>query len=143
MDRFLIIAAGFACASAPAFAAVPIEGNWTNPARNVTVRIAPCGGESLCGRVTSASAKARNDAARGGTPDLIGAELMSGLEQNGPASWHGQVLVADVGQRADAQFRLIDRSHLDVRGCALGGLICKSQTWTRVTGTVRRRVRSR
>ena len=142
MNHFLLVAAVFASVSAPAVAASPIEGSWTNPAHNVTVRIAPCGSEALCGRVTSASAKARDDAARGGTPNLIGAELMSGLQQDGEGSWHGEVLVADMGQRAEAEFHLLDRSHLDVRGCAFGGLVCKSQGWTRVAVTVRRRARS-
>jgi len=139
MNRISIAPLALLALSAPAFAASPIEGSWTNPARNVTVRIAPCGGDTLCGRVTSASAKARDDAARGGTPNLIGAELMSGLQQDGEGSWHGQVLVADMGQRAEAEFHLLDRMHLDVRGCAFGGLVCKSQGWTRVAGSPRRR----
>ena len=127
--------------AAPALAASPIEGSWTNPHRSVTVRIGPCDGETLCGRVTSASADARSSAAEGGTPKLIGTELMSGLEPNGEGSWHGEVFVPDVNRRAEADIHLLNPRILEVQGCALGGLLCKSQTWTRVSAPARARRR--
>lgn len=126
----------------PAFAASPIEGSWTNPKHSVTVRIGPCGGGVLCGRVIAASGQARAAAADGGTPNLIGTELLSGLEQTEEGSWHGEVFVADIGRRAEADIHLIDRAHMEVQGCAVAGLMCKSQIWTRVaspTARARRR----
>ena len=121
----------------PALAASPIEGSWTNPSGSVTVRIAPCGGGSLCGRVTGASPKARADAAAGGTERLIGTELMSDLEQTGDSSWHGTIFVPDANRSADADLELTGPRTLDIQGCALGGLICKSQQWTRVAAPTR------
>ena len=129
--------------AAPALAASPLEGSWTNPKRSVTVRIAPCGNGVLCGRVTAASGQARAAAADGGTPRLIGTELLSGLEQNGEGSWHGEVFVPDIGRRAEADIHLLDRTHMEVQGCALGGMLCKSQLWTRVASPPAGRARRR
>ena len=138
MKALALAAALFA---GPALAASPIEGNWTNPKHSVTVRIAPCGGSVLCGRVIAASPQAQGDAAAGGTPRLIGAELMSGLEQTGEGSWHGMIFVPDVNRRAEADLHLMDARTLEIEGCALGGLLCKSQTWTRVAAPARGRRR--
>ncbi len=135
MKAFLLTAA---LLTSPALAATPIEGSWTNPSHSVIVRIGPCG-FGLCGRVTGASPKARADAAAGGTPNLIGAELMSGLEQNGVGSWRGSIFVPDANRRADADLHLLDARTLEIEGCALGGLLCKSQTWTRVSPPQRSR----
>lgn len=121
----------------PAVAASPIEGNWTNPTHSVTVRIAACGGGALCGRVVSATAKARQDAAQGGTSNLVGTELMSGLVPNGEGSWHGTIFVPDVNRRADADVHLMNARTLQIEGCALGGLLCRSQVWTRASAPAR------
>ena len=141
MKALLLTAA--ALVSAPALAASPLEGSWTNPKHSVTVRIAPCGDGLLCGRVTSASGQARAAAADGGTPRLIGTELLSGLEQNGEGSWHGEVFVPDIGRRAEADIHLLDRTHMEVQGCAVAGFMCKSQVWTRVASPPAGRARRR
>ena len=130
----LIPALALLAASAPALAASPLEGSWTNPKGSVTVRIAPCGDDALCGRVTSASAGAKADAAESGTPNLIGTELLSELVSNGEGSWHGLVFVPAVGRQADADVHLLSRSTMEVSGCALAGMLCKTQQWTRVAG---------
>ena len=110
-------------------AASPLEGVWTNPSRNVTVRIGPCGA-TLCGRVTSASAAARQEAASAGTPQLVGTRLMSDIAQTGPASWTADIFVPDRNVRAAGEIQLVGPREMSVSGCALGGLVCKSQAWT-------------
>ena len=127
---------------AAAMAASPLEGSWTNPKGSVTVRIAPCG-PTLCGRVTSASPEARNDAAAAGTPRLIGTEIMGGLEQVGQGEWAGSVFVPDRNVRAQGNFRLLSATRLSVEGCAIGGLLCKEQLWTRVAAARPKRRRPR
>jgi len=126
--KYLIAAALFA---SPTFAASPIEGRWTNPARSVTVRIAPCGA-SLCGRVVGATPEAVAKAAAAGTPRLIGTELMSRLERVGDSTWRGTFFVPDRNMRAPGELRMIGPRALEIEGCAMGGLVCKTQLWTRI-----------
>lgn len=131
MTRLAYLAA--VLVASPAIAASPLEGNWTNPAGSVTVRIAPCGRGVLCGRVVRASASAIDKAAAAGTR-LIGAELMSDLEPIGQGAWHGSFFVPDRNVRADGEVHLLNARTLEVEGCAMAGLLCKSQQWSRVSG---------
>jgi uncharacterized protein (DUF2147 family) len=132
-----LTAAGLAMMAGAASAAGPIEGNWVNPSRTVTVHIGPCGAQ-LCGRVVSASAKARGDAAAAGTARLIGTRLMSGLEPTGEGAWRAEIFVPDRNLRAPGELHLTGPRTLDVQGC-LGGLICKTQTWVKVAAPVKRK----
>ena len=136
--KYLLAAALFA---GPAFAASPIEGQWTNPARSVTVRIAPCGRASLCGRVINASPDAKAKAAAGGTPRLIGTELMSRLVPVGEGAWRGDFFVPNRNIRAPGELHLLGPRTLEIEGCAVPGLLCKTQQWTRVAA--RRKARRR
>ena len=139
--KVLLLAASLLAASlvaTPALAASPLEGNWTNPKRSVTVRIGPCGGP-LCARVVAASPDARAAAADGGTPRLVGTELMSGIAPNGTGSWTADIFVPDVNRRAQGELHLLGPRTLEVQGCALGGMLCKTQVWSRVGGPARRR----
>ena len=135
---FLLAAALFA---SPAIAASPIEGEWTNPARSVTVRIAACGGASLCGRVIRASPEAKAKAAAAGTPRLIGTELMSRLVPVGEGAWRGEFFVPDRNVRAPGELHLLGPRTLEIEGCAVAGLLCKSQQWTKVATTRKARRR--
>ena len=130
MNRIaMILAAAVAFAPVPALAASPLEGTWTNPKRNVTVRIAPCG-QSLCGKVVSASAKARRSAAEGGTRNLVGTTILRDLRATGANRWKGQVFMPKANRHAGASLALRG-NQLTVQGCLLG-VICKDQTWLRV-----------
>jgi len=139
MFRIFLIA--IALVASPAFAASPIEGQWTNPARSVTVRIAACGGGSLCGRIVGASPDAKAKAAAAGTPRLIGTELMSRIVPAGEGAWRGIFFVPDRNVRAPGELRLLGPRTLEIEGCAMAGLLCKSQQWTRVAATRKARRR--
>jgi uncharacterized protein (DUF2147 family) len=131
MNKFTIImAAAVALTPVPSLAATPLEGTWTNPKRTVTVRIAPCGA-TLCGRVVNASAKARRDAAEGGTRNLVGATILKDLRPAGANRWRGQVFMPKANRHAGANLHLAG-NRLTVQGCILG-VICKDQTWSRVS----------
>jgi uncharacterized protein (DUF2147 family) len=125
-----ILAVALAFAPAPALAASPIEGLWTNPKGNVIVRIAPCGPQ-LCGKVVRASAKARAKAAERGTENLLGRTMLSGLQPVGPNKWRGKVFVPRVGRNVTGNLSLSGSTRLNVQGC-VAGVICKSQSWKRV-----------
>lgn len=129
--------------AAPAVAAPSaIEGQWTNPARSVTVRIAKCG-PSWCGRVASATPGARAKAAAAGTPRLVGTELMSGLTPIGEGAWRGDFFVPDRNLRAPGELHLLGARTIEIEGCAVPGILCKSQQWTRVSATPSPRPRAR
>lgn len=124
-------------AAGAASAAGPIEGNWVNPSRTVTVHIGPCG-RQLCGRVVSASAKAKDDAAAAGTDRLVGTMLISEMEPDGEGSWNAQIFVPDRNIHAQGEIHLTGPRTLDIQGC-MGGLFCKTQTWVRVASPVKRK----
>jgi uncharacterized protein (DUF2147 family) len=127
-----VLAAAALAGSASATAAPqsPIAGKWINPARSVIIRIAPCG-DGLCGTVTWASAKAKQDASAG-TQSLVGTQLLTGLHQQG-SEWEGQLFVPDRNLHVGAKIEPAGRQ-LKVSGCALGGFLCDSQLWTRSKG---------
>lgn len=112
--------------------ATPLAGQWTSPTHSVTIRIAACGGGAYCGRVTAASAKAKADALKGSGRALIGTQLMRDFRPDGAGGWRGKLYIPDVRQTADATMRMAGRNAIEVKGCGLGGLVCKTQTWTRV-----------
>jgi uncharacterized protein (DUF2147 family) len=107
------------------------EGRWENPGRSVIIAIAPCGNEH-CGIVEWASEKAEADARRGGTDPLVGAQLLSGLHSRSPGRWTGKLFIPDLNKRSKADLRWLGPDRLKVTGCAVGGILCKSQLWTRV-----------
>lgn len=107
-----------------------IEGQWANPSASVVMRIAPCG-DMLCGTVVSATDKAKADARKGGTEDLIGAQLLTGLQEKQPGRWSGRLFIPDINKRSRAKLELTTPDSLKVSGCLVGKMLCRSQTWTR------------
>ena len=126
----LALAAAAPAASAAIAAEAPL-GIWQNPAGTVRVRTNLCSGGTLCGRVIWATAGAIADAQAGGTRQLIGTELMHDYRPSGPGLWRGRVYVPDMGATFFSRISQIDGDHVRVSGCILGGLLCKSQIWTR------------
>jgi uncharacterized protein (DUF2147 family) len=126
MLGYLVAAAFFWRAVEP-----DLAGSWTNTAGTVVVLIAPCAEGGWCGTVQWASEKAKADAARAGTATLVGAEILHRFVPAGGKRWKGRLFVPDLRQRSKAEIRLVEPDRLRVRGCAVGGLICRSQLWTR------------
>jgi uncharacterized protein (DUF2147 family) len=135
--RQILAKAGFVLVAAAvpvmASAQAALEGQWKNPKGSVIVRLGPCG-DSLCGIVVRATDHAKESARKGGTPDLIGTRILSGLRRNGDGTFKGQVFDPKRNIRAPATVRLVGPDTLQVRGCAIAGmLLCKEQVWTRVS----------
>ncbi len=116
---------------APALAASPLEGLWTNPKRSVVVRIAPCG-PAWCGKVVSATAREEAKAARYGMDELEGEQMLTGLRPAGSGRWKGQVFVPKLGRKVGSTVTIASRNQMKVSGC-VAGLFCKTQVWTRVS----------
>ena len=102
-----------------------------NPSNSVHVRIHPCG-KSRCGTVVWANDKAKADSARGGTRNLVGTELFREFREVSPKVWKGKVFVPDLNKIFTGTGTVQDQNTIIARGCLIGNIGCKSQTWTRV-----------
>ena len=122
-----IAATSLLLASSP-LAAAEIEGRWRSPGGNSIIEIAPCGGD-LCGTVAWASDKAKKDAAKT-TNDLVGTQLLTGLQEKKPGRWQGKLFIPDKNMRVSAKIQLASPSQLKVSGCA-AKVICHTQTWNK------------
>jgi len=109
-----------------------LSGQWKNPKGSVVVRLTPCG-SAICGVVVHASEHAKDTARKGGTPNLIGTRILSGLRPTGDGRFRGQAFDPKRNIHAPATVRLLGPDALSVEGCALLGLVCKEQRWTRVS----------
>jgi uncharacterized protein (DUF2147 family) len=115
-----------------ASAKAALEGHWKNPKGSVVVRVSSCG-DAYCGVVIQASDKAKATAKKGGTPNLIGTRILSGMKPVGDGTYKGQAFDPKRNIRAPATIRLLGSSTLVVKGCLISGIICKEQRWTRVS----------
>jgi uncharacterized protein (DUF2147 family) len=115
----------------PTLDAPSIFGMWENPHHTVVVKTQACEGK-LCGAVAWASPDAIQDARDGGTPQLIGTEILRDYRSTGPHRWQGQVFLPDHGMSFYSTIHQVGSDTMKVSGCILGGLICKSQLWHRV-----------
>jgi uncharacterized protein (DUF2147 family) len=107
------------------------EGLWSNPHDSVVVQTGECGGK-LCGWVIWASERAKADASEKGTRNLVGTELLQNYRPDGPDRWSGTVYVPDTGGRFASEITQLSPTRLQIRGCILHRLLCKSQIWTHV-----------
>jgi uncharacterized protein (DUF2147 family) len=109
----------------------PIFGTWTNPRRTIVVKTSLCG-SALCGEIVAAGAEAQNDAREAGVEHLIGTELLRNYRKTGSGHWTGTVFVPDMARSFSSHIVQRSPDVLRISGCILGGLICKSQDWTRI-----------
>ncbi|RVT94114.1 DUF2147 domain-containing protein [Sphingomonas crocodyli] len=106
-------------------------GIWRNPQNSVHVRAERCG-KYMCGTVVWANDKAKADARRGGTAELIGLQLFREFRLDKKGEWRGKVHVPDIGKTLSGTISVVDENTLVGTGCLIGRVGCKSQTWTRL-----------
>jgi uncharacterized protein (DUF2147 family) len=110
-----------------------IQGQWRSPGGNSIIAIAPCG-SALCGTVAWASAQAKA-ASRKATDQLVGTQLLTGLQQRDNSSqWQGKLFIPDKNLHVTAKLQLVGQQQLKVSGCAAGRALCRSAIWTRADG---------
>jgi uncharacterized protein (DUF2147 family) len=136
-----LCAVGVLTAAGPAVAADP-NGTWLTEPGTSRIRIADCGG-ALCGTIVwlkdlidAQTQKPRidkfnADASRRTRP-LMGTTIVIGMKPAGADKWSGQVYNAEDGKTYTGSITMQGANALKLEGCALGGLLCKGQTWTRV-----------
>lgn len=117
-----------ACGAFPAAALgqAPLEGRWANPHHTVIVNVARCG-TAYCGTVTWASVKNR---AAGTAP---GTRVLNGLRATGDGTYEGKAFEPKRKIHGSAVVRQEGPNVMVVKGCAVLGLFCKEQRWTRVS----------
>lgn len=120
-------------APASASAQPSIEGRWANPKRNVIVEVERCG-PAYCGTVSSANPKAKQVARKAGTSSLVGTRVLTGLKRQGNGVYKGRVFDPKRNLRVPATVRPVGPNTLMIEGCAIPGVLCKEQRWTRVGG---------
>lgn len=134
--------AGLLLSSALAFAAEP-TGIWYTAQNRAQVRITHCNHDALCGDIVwlkepndPQSGKPRTDlnnpdAAKRNQP-LIGVRVVLRLTPSDtPGKWQGRVYNADDGHTYSGYLTMTGANTLQLKGCVLGGIICKSEDWTR------------
>ena len=112
--HFILAGAIVGALAAPAFAGEPIEGTWHRPSTGTLVKFAPCGGNSFCGTVLNGTYKGKSIGKMSGSgADYKGkiTDLAAGKTYNGKANVSGNLM--------------------DLKGCILGGAICKGEKWNR------------
>ena len=127
-----VLAALMAAATVPAMASDgPPEGRitglWATEPREsgayITVRIRPCRSSpaTRCGVVAGAHGGAR--------PDIVGEPILTGLEHRGEGHWGGgEIIRPGTDERYRSEIRRVAEG-LEVKGCALVGLVCRTQIW--------------
>ena len=123
--RIALVAAA-ATVAVPAAAQAALEGKWANPHKSVIVSVAPCGG-AFCGTVSWANARNREKGVGPGT------RVLSDLRPLGSGIYKGKAYEPKRGISGSATVRQLGPNVMVVRGCAIAGLICKEQRWTRVS----------
>jgi len=125
---------------APARAADPL-GTWLTGDKKGKVKIVNCGG-AICGNLIwlaepndpdthqPKTDKHNSNASLQSRP-LIGIPIVLHMAPSGGDKWEGQVYNAEDGGTYTGSFTMTGANAADLKGCVMGGLICKSQTWTR------------
>jgi len=128
MKRNLTKAAlGLLALAAPALASSQsLEGRWANPKRSVIVNVSRCG-DAFCGTVSWASARNRD---KGTTP---GTRVLSDLRPAGDGVYKGRAFEPKRDISGSATVRQLSPDVMIVKGCAVMGLFCKEQRWTRIS----------
>ena len=124
-----------------ALAADP-HGTWLTEGGRSRIRITDCGA-ALCGSITwlkeptdpetghPKTDKQNADASKRNRP-LIGVTIVLNMKPAGADKWSGEVYNAEDGKIYSGNITMQSANALRLEGCAVGGLLCRGQTWTRV-----------
>jgi uncharacterized protein (DUF2147 family) len=108
----------------------PFEGHWANPKRSMIVNVSRCGTD-YCAIVIKASEKAQANARKGGTEHFIGTEILR-VAPNHDGQFSGKAFDPESNMHVAATVRMIAPGVMDLKGCALFGLVCEEQRWTKI-----------
>ena len=122
MRSFRFVLAAAALLATPAIAD-DVSGTWLRDSGASHVKFAPCG-SVLCGTIAWLKPGVE-------TPAKVGQRIFYDMKPNGDNAWSGTAFNPEDGKTYTGKMTLAGNT-LTTAGCALGGLICKSTTWTKV-----------
>ncbi len=133
-------AATFMLSAVPGAAfAQDATGVWSTEGNKGRVRVSKCG-DGICGTLISLAEPndpngqpkkdARNEDASKRNRPLVGVPILQSMKPDQQNRWKGSIYNAEDGKTYTAYFTLQGDS-AKVEGCVLGGMICKTQNWTR------------
>ena len=88
-------------------------------------------GAEFCGVVAPPNTAATLPSETKG-PVLTGATVLAGLKPDSGNKWKGTISNPKDGSTYTGIVELVNTDTLKVSGCVMGGMICGSQTWTRI-----------
>ena len=119
------LGAAFGCVGSMVIAASAFatgaEGVWMRSDGMAKVQFGPCGG-GICGTIVWLR--------HPDGPGRVGEQVFLGMRQLTPTSWEGRAHNPEDGNDYDGSM-MLSGNRLTTKGCALGGMICKTSTWTR------------
>ena len=98
------------------------SGVWLRDSGGSKVKIAPCGG-ALCGHIVWIKDPASS-------PAKIGERVFFDMKPDGDNYWAGSAYNPEDGKTYTGKL-VLNGNTLTTKGCVLGGVICKSVTWSR------------
>ena len=117
-----LVIVGLGGLQASAWAADDLVGNWQRSDGTSRIRMAPCGG-GICGTVTWLK--------NPDSPGKVGQQVFFGMKPSGAGSWSGSAFNPEDGKTYSGS-ATVSGASLTTKGCALGGLVCKTVTWSRM-----------
>ncbi|MBM1173358.1 DUF2147 domain-containing protein [Microvirga arabica] len=132
--RKVILALSLVMLALPA-SAQPADpsGTYLSETGETRVRIARCGG-AYCGTIISVQGEAKdvnNPDPKLKSRNLVGIQMISNIQ---PAAdgFTGQLYNYKDGKTYNGKMSFAGGKAMQLSGCVLGGLICRSQTWAKV-----------
>jgi uncharacterized protein (DUF2147 family) len=109
------------------------SGTYLSETGETQVRVAKCGG-AYCGTIVKVDGEAKDvnnpDAGKRGR-SLVGVQMISNIQPAGD-DFTGQLYNYKDGKTYNGKMSFKSGNAMQLSGCVLGGLICRSQTWTKV-----------
>jgi uncharacterized protein (DUF2147 family) len=134
MKPVLFAALGALVLAGPAFAqAQDPTGTYLSESGETRVRIARCG-SAYCGTIVAVQGEAKdvnNPEPGQRNRNLVGVQMISNIVPSGEG-FTGSLYNYKDGKTYTGKMSFKGGNAMQLSGCVLGGLICRSQTWTKV-----------
>ena len=97
----------------------------------MVVDVSRCDSDDYCAVVVKASAKVQANARKGGTEHFIGTQILH-VRGTGDRTFKGSAFDPESNMHVSATVRVLGPGVMEMKGCALLGLVCEAQRWTKL-----------